>query len=197
MAKSSKSVIGISRRSVVNPASEDLPTRAKTPRNRSNVIEPSAGLMPVHLARNFSVSHAGIAKSLRFISSNYFHPFQVQDLGEIAGLSRRGYIKAFQKHVGARPAQFLRHLRMEHAKRLLIKGDLPLKEIAAQCGYRSVNSFWVAFRQTTGMGPGKFQHQARLTNRLLQRAAGATPSMPWPRNNWRTSPTTASPPPRR
>ena len=147
-------------------SSKILPMIVKTPRSRSNVPKSATGLSPVRSAVGLSVAHAGIASSLRYIYKNYDRPIKVMDLGDIAGLSRRGYFKAFQRHVGLRPAQVLRHLRIERAKQLLRENKLSLCEIGPQCGYPRVNSFWVAFRQTTGLSPGQFQRQARSAHGL-------------------------------
>ena len=142
-----------------------FPLLVKTARVRSKVPKSAAGLSPVRSAAGLSVAHAGVANSLRYIYKNYDRPIKVMELGSIAGLSRRGYFKAFQQHVGLRPAQVLRHLRIERAKQLLRENKLSLCEIGPQCGYPRVNSFWVAFRQTTGLSPGQFQRQARPAHR--------------------------------
>lgn len=118
----------------------------------------------VQYPRNIVVQHAAVASSLHYMAENYSHPFKIQDLVRFSDLSQRGFFKAFRRHVGQTPARVLRHLRIEHAKRLLIETEVSLPQLSAQCGYRSVNSFWVAFRQTTGIGPGQFQRQAQLPN---------------------------------
>jgi AraC-like DNA-binding protein len=103
--------------------------------------------------------HVGINKCLGFTTENFRRPIQVKDMVKISGMSRRGFIKAFDKHIGANPGAVLRHLRLEYAKRLLTEQDLKLKEIACQCGYRNENSFCVAFQRTMGMAPKQFQRQ--------------------------------------
>lgn len=107
-----------------------------------------------------SVKHPGVARTLRFMAQNFYRPIQVQGLTEVAGLSRRGFFKAFLRHTGIRPAQVLRQFRIERAQQLLQGSELSLSEVAAQCGYRSVNSFWVSFRQVTGVAPGQYRQQA-------------------------------------
>ena len=109
-----------------------------------------------------SVAHPGVARTLRFMAQNFHHPIQVQDLTEMAGLSRRGFFKAFLRHTGIRPAQVLRQYRIGLAQQLLQDSELSLAEVAAQCGYRSVNSFWVSFRQVTGVSPGQYRKSAIL-----------------------------------
>ena len=77
-------------------------------------------------------------------------------------MSRRGLAKAFQKNLGMGLGSYLRQVRLEHAKRLLVNNDLRLNEIARRCGYRSVNSFCVAFQRQMCIAPMQFQRQYLL-----------------------------------
>jgi transcriptional regulator GlxA family with amidase domain len=105
--------------------------------------------------------HRGVDRSLGYLARKYRQPIRVMDLAQVSGLSRRGFLKAFQQHVGTRPAKLLTHARIEHAKTLLADARLPLDEVARQSGYRSLNTFWVAFRRIAGVPPGEFQQQVK------------------------------------
>jgi AraC-like DNA-binding protein len=105
-------------------------------------------------------NHEAISRSLRFMAQNFSRPIKLGDVIVISGMSRRGFLKAFSRHVGFAPGSFLRQARIEFAKRLLTEQDLPLKTIAEIAGFRSENTFWIAFKRATGMAPKQFQHQA-------------------------------------
>lgn len=75
----------------------------------------------------------------------------------VSGLSHRGFFKAFNKHVGVSPKALLEQMRIERAKELILTCEMSIPHIARQCGYNKENSFWVAFRRTTGMAPKEFQ----------------------------------------
>lgn len=68
----------------------------------------------------------------------------------------RGLQKAFLSHTGSTPGMILRAARIEHAKNLLSNWNRPLREILPHVGYRSLNSFFVAFKAATGMSPFRF-----------------------------------------
>jgi AraC-like DNA-binding protein len=70
------------------------------------------------------------------------------------------------------PGAVLRRIRLEYAKRLLTERDMTLREIARQCGYRSQNTFCVAFRRAVGMAPKKFQRQYWLAASHRSRKGG-------------------------
>lgn len=128
----------------------NVSTRSGRKPNRSTAVLAA-------IPKSSPVKHNGIASIMGFMSQNYFRPIKVQDFAGLAGLSRRGFYKAFRRDVGKSPAYFLRSLRIEQAKRLLLTGDFTLHQIATSCGYRSTNSFWVAFRRVTGVAPKHFQ----------------------------------------
>lgn len=106
-----------------------------------------------------AVNHAGITKSLCFLSKHAFKPMRVSDLARAATMSLRGFNKAFTKHAGESPGRRLRRHRLNHARRLLLGSTRGLAAIAQRCGYRSVNSFCVAFKRDIGISPMRFRHK--------------------------------------
>ena len=96
-------------------------------------------------------------ESLNFLREKWHEPITVGDLTKVSALSRRGFQKAFQRHTGHSPGRELRRVRIERSKELLASGDYSLNIVAQRCGYRSLNSFWVAFRRATGISPGKYR----------------------------------------
>jgi AraC family transcriptional activator FtrA len=96
-------------------------------------------------------------ESLNFLRKKWHEPITVNDLTKASALSRRGFQKAFQRHIGHSPGRELRRIRIERSKELLAGFDYNLNVVARMCGYRSLNSFWAAFRQVTGMSPGRYR----------------------------------------
>jgi transcriptional regulator GlxA family with amidase domain len=72
-------------------------------------------------------------------------------------MSLRSFHEAFAGQFGRSPGSELRRIRAERAKKLLLDSDEKMDAIAEMCGYQSGNSFWVAFKQATGMSPKKYQ----------------------------------------
>lgn len=103
------------------------------------------------------ISHAGVARSLRYIQQNYQRPIRVADLVKLSGLSPRGYMKAFQRHTGLPPGKLLRRLRIEWAKGLLLERKHTLAELTEACGFKRLNSFAVTFRREVGMSPMQYR----------------------------------------
>jgi LacI family transcriptional regulator len=106
-----------------------------------------------------AVNHAGVARSLQYLWDNCDRPIGVDDLARIAAMSRSGLHQAFLDHIGRPPGNELHRVRIEKAKKLLTQSRMKLEEIAEKSGYQSGNSFWIAFKQATGMSPKQYQKQ--------------------------------------
>jgi AraC-like DNA-binding protein len=110
-----------------------------------------------------AANHPGIDRCLGFMAQNFHEPIQLKDLVKVSGMSRRGFCKAFNRYVGANPGAVLRHVRIEYAKQILVEHDLVLKQVAKQCGYRSENTFCVAFQSVMGTSPKRLQRNYWLS----------------------------------
>lgn len=106
-----------------------------------------------------------MARTLSFLQRNWQRPIQVADLIKVSALSRRGFLKAFLKHIGSHPSDELQRLRMKRAQTLLSRTNRPMQKIAQLCGYRSVNSFWVAFRRFHGLSPQNYRNTTIVWSR--------------------------------
>ena len=103
------------------------------------------------------MNHKGVANSLRFIWEHCHEPISVKDLVSVAAMSRSGLHKAFLENLGRTPGQELQRMRIERAKRLLSETDQKVEIVAGMCGFQSANSFFVAFKQATGVSPKQFR----------------------------------------
>lgn len=123
------------------------------------IFIPPAGLVARKSSDLLAINHPALARSLRYLWANYRKPIGVDDLARVAAMSRSGLHRAFIEKLGRPPGVELHRVRIENAKKLLSQANLKLDEIAEMSGYQSANSFWVAFRQTTGISPRQYQKQ--------------------------------------
>jgi LacI family transcriptional regulator len=104
-----------------------------------------------------AVSHEGLAESLRFIAVHYSENIDIDGVARHVGMSRRSLHQAFVDHLGLTPGEHLRTTRIENAKRLLSETDYKVESVALASGYPSVNSFFIAFKQSCGMPPAEYR----------------------------------------
>jgi len=120
---------------------------------------PAAGVIVRKSTDILTIKHQGVAKSLRFIWEHGHEPICIKDLVGVSAMSRRGLHKAFLEHLGRTPGQELQRVRIDRAKKLLSKTSQKVETIAHDSGYRSINSFCVAFKRVTGMSAKKFRER--------------------------------------
>jgi AraC-like DNA-binding protein len=84
-------------------------------------------------------------------------------LGELAaevGVHPGSLARAFRAHHGVTVGEFARRLRVARAATELARGDSPLVEIAASCGFSDQSHFTRVFKQHVGMTPASYRLRA-------------------------------------
>ncbi len=81
----------------------------------------------------------------------------LQRLADAVGLSKYHFARIFKEATGQSPGEYLRAMRMEQAMNLLRFSDLPVKEIAYQCGFNSDIHFCSMFKKRYGITPGSLR----------------------------------------
>jgi len=103
-----------------------------------------AGLADPRLAKALTAMHEAPKK-----------PWKLENLADIAGMSRTRFAEHFRKLVGRTPIEYLTVWRMTIARQLLGKGK-PVKSVAVQVGYDSAAAFSRVFRRVTGQPPREY-----------------------------------------
>ncbi len=109
------------------------------------------------------LADARLAMALRSLHAHPAAPWSMASLAREAALSRSSFFERFRREVGVAPMQYLLSWRMALAKRLLLREQASLVEVAQQVGYSSASTFSVAFSRHVGLPPSLFaQHQRAL-----------------------------------
>ena len=82
-----------------------------------------------------------------YIKNHYMEEIRLENLASVAHLNKNYLVRQFKKTFGISPIAYLIHVRMEHAKKLLIETDLPVKTIAVSCGYTDPSFFNIYFKK--------------------------------------------------
>jgi transcriptional regulator GlxA family with amidase domain len=69
--------------------------------------------------------------------------------------------RIFRREAGRTVGEYLLFLRITRARELLATTDCPTLDVAANCGFESVEHFYRIFRRLTGMTPRTYR-KARL-----------------------------------
>ncbi|TVY07884.1 response regulator transcription factor [Paenibacillus cremeus] len=96
-------------------------------------------------------------KAVEYIHRNYGSDFSLKDAADFAGASSSYISRLFREECRMGFAEYLTHVRVEHAKQWIENGDLKLKEIVSRVGFNNYNYFFKVFKEVTGMTPLEYE----------------------------------------
>jgi AraC-like DNA-binding protein len=102
-----------------------------------------------------------VQRARQFIQENFAASPDVATVAAHVGVSPDYLRHLFQQREGTTLNQMLNRVRIERAKELLRHSRLPLKNIAAQCGFQTDRYFCTRFAAAAGLTPGEFRNQPR------------------------------------
>ncbi|OWA37216.1 hypothetical protein B9G55_03870 [Saccharibacillus sp. O16] len=97
-----------------------------------------------------------LQRTKTFIDEHYREPLKLDELADMAGLSRNYYVGQFKKRYGKSVVEYMTDLRIRRAKRLMAGSGLKLREVAQQVGYSDEFYFSRRFKQETGVTPSAY-----------------------------------------
>jgi AraC-like DNA-binding protein len=113
-----------------------------------------------------------VSAVLEYVRGHLAEPLTVADMAERVSLSPSAFAHLFRDITGRSPYQFLKEMRLDRARELLVDGNLAVARISKEVGYASVSHFIAEFRGRFGVTPRAYC-DAHATRRELdlQRAA--------------------------
>jgi AraC family transcriptional regulator len=96
----------------------------------------------------------------RHLESNCLRSVSLAEMARVSGMHRVHVSREFRKHFGTTIGEFLRSLRVQHARRLLAGSTQTLTDIALDCGFADQSHFSATFRRLTGLTPAVFRQMA-------------------------------------
>ncbi len=121
--------------------------------------------LTLHLLKNYSnaksisentnggLSGYKLNRVKEFINAHLDEDLCLAQIAEIADLSQFHFARSFRKSTGQTPQQFVTGQRIERAKQLLAKNELPIVEISLQTGFKNQSHFTTLFRKYTKFTP--------------------------------------------
>lgn len=94
---------------------------------------------------------------LRFIRENAANGIQVADVLRASRLSRRSIEQRFRTLLNRTPAEEIRRVRLEHARKLLLETGMSISAIAMASGFSSGAYLSHTFRRDFGLTPGELR----------------------------------------
>ncbi|MCM3171367.1 AraC family transcriptional regulator [Paenibacillus sp. MER 99-2] len=102
-----------------------------------------------------------VQHTLRYLHDHYREQVTLDDLAERFNYSSRHLSMQFKQKTGSSPIDYLIQIRLAEARRMLIKSNVTLKEIAVEVGYTDVYYFSRLFKKHVGISPIRYQQKVR------------------------------------
>ena len=106
---------------------------------------------------------------LQWLQKNLHAQLSTQVLAAKAGISASHFRRLFVDSLGMTPHRYVTQLRLQRACELLTQTDVPIAQIASECGFDSQSHMTTSFSRAHGLTPARFRRQAAT----LKSAAGS------------------------
>ncbi len=138
----------------------DLQLRGKQIPTRV-VRVPPVGFHEAASTNILAIEDRRLREAVAYIRAHACEEIAVKDVVETSGMSRRSLELAMQKVLGCSVHQEITRIRLARAKQLLRGGDMPISEIALECGLQWASSLSTLFTRQVGMSPSAYRKQIR------------------------------------
>ena len=99
-----------------------------------------------------------LQQACRILDNDPTQDISVDEVAQKTGVSKSHLFTLFRKHLKSSPYSYLLGKRIELARELLItRQDIPIKQIAESCGFKTLEIFYRRFRQYTGTTPAAYR----------------------------------------
>ena len=99
---------------------------------------------------------------LRYIHEHIADKIDVEDLANLASITKTYFIRLFKQEFGLSPVQYINLKKVERAQLLLYTTDCSVKEVAYKLGFSDHSYFIRLFHKVAGITPQEYRRQLRL-----------------------------------
>jgi YesN/AraC family two-component response regulator len=102
-----------------------------------------------------------VLRAMEYFQKNYNRPIGLSDAAKAIGINSSYLSRIFHKEVGTTVVNYVNQVRIEVVKELL-HSNLPLKEIAYQCGFKNYTYFLQTFKKYIGKTPKEYVTENKI-----------------------------------
>lgn len=104
-----------------------------------------------------------VRRAVEYIHENYMRTLTAEDIASYVGIHPGHLHRLFRAETGSRVTEYLTNVRLDKAKTLLKRTDIPIASVAQLAGVSSQQYLSRLFRQHVGMTPQSYRHSYNIT----------------------------------
>jgi AraC-like DNA-binding protein len=94
---------------------------------------------------------------LDFLDNHYREPITIEQLASMVCISKYHFCRLFKERTGKSAGDYIHHLRINYALKLMRESDLNITEIALASGFSDTNYFCRVFRKYQNFSPSQYR----------------------------------------
>ena len=98
---------------------------------------------------------------MAYIQAHLTESIQREQLGKLVSYDAVYLIKLFKEEIGMTFTDYMTLARMLLAQEMLCETDIPIRDIAARCGYTDFSYFCARFKRICGITPREWRENNR------------------------------------
>ena len=102
-------------------------------------------------------SNYSVARAEHYIEQHYSEKITVKKLADIVNMSVSSFNRIFKKETKLTAIEYLIETRIEKSKKLLIRKEIPITEVAMRCGFNSSAHFSSSFSKLINITPSEYR----------------------------------------
>ena len=106
-------------------------------------------------------SEARLMRAKQYVQEHYTDEITIADLAAMSEMSPSSFRQRFKEYTGLSPINYIKEVRLERSKELLVNTQLTSKEIAYSTGFNTPYYFSIVFKQSVGMSPLEFRSMSQ------------------------------------
>ena len=93
-----------------------------------------------------------------YINEHFAEDLSLEQIADLAGFSKYHFTRLFKQYTDTSFYKYLNQKRIDYAKTLLLDPNLPVLDVALQCGFSSLSAFLRMFKQLNMCTPTEFRN---------------------------------------
>ncbi|WP_310605427.1 AraC family transcriptional regulator [Anaerosporobacter sp.] len=97
--------------------------------------------------------------ALDYVPNNYMNEIKTPDMASLCNMSSSYFSRLFNKVMNMNFNDYINHIRLKEAEKLLVSTELNITEISNQVGFNTTSYFIKLFKQNKGTSPKQYQKE--------------------------------------